>query len=62
MTEQGNNAENTFSDGTKHDDLAEFFYLEKKVNVDKAAIQEAVEAVGHDKEKVLEYLINTRGL
>jgi hypothetical protein len=62
MTEQGNNTGNNFSDGTNHDDLAEFFYLEKKVNVDRAAIQEAVEAVGHDKQKVLEYLINTRGL
>jgi predicted nucleotidyltransferase len=62
MTEQFDNTRNRTAVETKHEDLSEFYYLEKKVNVDRAAIREAVEAVGHDKEKVLEYLINTRGL
>lgn len=43
-------------------DEYEFQYLERKLNVDKAAIREAIEQVGNSREKVEEYLTNTRGL
>jgi hypothetical protein len=46
-------------DGNEND---QFSYLEKKINVDRAAILEAIEQVGTDMEKVETYLINTRGL
>jgi hypothetical protein len=36
--------------------------LKEKVNVDQAAIDEARAAVGDDQAKIIEYLINNRGL
>jgi hypothetical protein len=36
--------------------------LKEKVNVDQAAIDEARAAVGDDEAKIIEYLINNRGL
>jgi len=43
-------------------ELEQFSHLEKKINVDRAAIVEAIQQVGRDPEKVEAYLINTRGL
>lgn len=43
-------------------EIDKFSYLEGKMNVDKAAIEEAIEQVGNDPEKVETYLINNRGL
>lgn len=40
----------------------ELSYLEEKINVDRAAVLEAIEQVGNDRAKVEEYLTNTRGL
>lgn len=42
--------------------IDKYSYLEEKVNVDRAAILEAIEQVGDDLEKVEMYLINNRGL
>ena len=39
-----------------------FSYLERKINVNRAAILQAIGQVGNDKAKVEEYLTNTRGL
>ena len=43
-------------------DEYEFQYLERKLNVDREAIREAIEQVGNRRDKVEEYLTNTRGL
>jgi hypothetical protein len=44
-----------------HEDY-ELSYLEEKLNVDRAAIREAIEQVGNDRAKVEEYLTNNKGL
>ncbi|MES2827458.1 MAG: DUF3606 domain-containing protein [Bacteroidota bacterium] len=62
MTNNEHTQENTDPGKVQLNDEYEFEYLERKINVDRNAIREAIEQVGNDREKVEEYLTNNRGL